>query len=114
MSKQKKTAKKVIDEQFINQSENKKENNAPVQKVDLSTYAKSAPFSFDKVNYKLLLLGIGINVLGYVLMIGGATDDPTKFDGDALFSARRITLAPILIVLGFGAIFYSIFKKRSS
>ncbi|TXI86521.1 MAG: DUF3098 domain-containing protein [Crocinitomicaceae bacterium] len=71
-------------------------------------------FAFGKENYKFLLIGLVINVIGFVLMIGGGSDDPTKFDSDALFSARRITIAPILIVLGYIVMIYAIMKKRKS
>jgi hypothetical protein len=72
---------------------------------------KKIQFAFQPENYKLLLVGLAINILGFILMIGGATDDPTKFDGEALFSSVRITIAPILIVLGYIVIMYSIMKK---
>lgn len=69
-------------------------------------------FAFKKENYKYLYIGLAINVLGFVLMIGGGSDDPTKFDGDALFSTTRITVAPILIVLGYIIMIYAIMKKN--
>lgn len=75
---------------------------------------KKVQFAFQPENYKLLLIGLAINILGYILMIGGATEDPTKFDGDALFSTMRITISPILIVLGYLVIMYSIMKKPKS
>jgi hypothetical protein len=74
-------------------------------------------FGFNKENYKWLYLGIGINVLGFLLMIGGGADSPGEFDGDALFSHTRITVAPILILIGYGVILFSIMKpnkKKSS
>jgi len=76
----------------------------------LQEYAKSAPFSFNKANYKLLLIGLAVNILGYILMIGGANEDPNVFDGE-MFSTTRITIAPMFIVAGFGIIIYSIMKK---
>ena len=76
----------------------------------LKEFSTNAPFSFNKKNYKLMLIGLGINVLGYFLMIGGANEDPTVFDGE-MFSTMRITIAPMLIVAGFGIIIYSIMKK---
>jgi len=74
-------------------------------------------FGFNKENYKWLYIGIGINVLGFLLMIGGGADSPGEFDGDALFSHTRITVAPILILIGYGVILFSIMKpnkKKSS
>lgn len=80
----------------------------------LQEYSKNAPFSFSSKNYKLLLIGLTINILGFILMIGGATEDPNKFSSDELFSTTRITIAPMLIVLGYIVIMYSIMKKPKS
>ncbi len=68
-------------------------------------------FAFRPENYKLLLIGLAINVLGFILMIGGGTDDPTKFDANELFSSTRITIAPMLIVAGYVVIVYAIMRK---
>ena len=68
-------------------------------------------FGFSEKNYKLLLAGLGINVLGFLLMIGGGTDDPNKFDASELFSNVRITIAPALIVIGYIVIIFAIMKK---
>ena len=68
-------------------------------------------FGFQSENYKILLIGLAINVVGFLLMIGGGSDDPNKFDGEALFSTVRITIAPILILVGYGVILFSIMKK---
>jgi hypothetical protein len=73
---------------------------------------KKSQFGFQPENYKLLLIGLAINVLGFLLMIGGAAEDPNAFDASELFSARRITIAPMLIVAGYIVIIYSILKKK--
>lgn len=73
---------------------------------------KKSQFGFQPENYKLLLIGLAINVLGFLLMIGGAAEDPNTFDASELFSARRITLAPMLIVAGYIVIIYAILKKK--
>jgi hypothetical protein len=65
---------------------------------------------FDKVNYKFLLLAIGVIALGFILMSGGGSDNPKVFSED-VFSFRRIRLAPTLVLIGFGIAIYSIFKK---
>ena len=67
-------------------------------------------FLFEKVNYKFLLIGIGVIVLGFILMSGGGSDDPKVFSED-VFSFRRIRLAPTVVLIGFGITIYSIFKK---
>ncbi len=71
-------------------------------------------FGFQPENYKILLIGLAINVLGFILMIGGAATEANDFDSNELFSARRITIAPILIVLGYLVILYAIMKRKST
>ncbi len=67
-------------------------------------------FLFDKVNYKILLIGIGVIILGFILMSGGGSDDPKVFS-DAIFDFRRIRLAPTVVLIGFGVTIYSILKN---
>lgn len=71
-------------------------------------------FGFETKNYRILIAGLVVNVLGFILMIGGGSDDPNSFDADALFSPVRITLAPFLILLGYVIIFFAIMRKPSS
>lgn len=66
---------------------------------------------FTATNYKLLLIGLCILVVGYILMAGGGNGDPNTFNADELFSARRITVAPIVVLLGYGFVAYAILKK---
>jgi hypothetical protein len=70
-------------------------------------------FAFQKENYKWLIIGLVINIIGFMLMIGGGSDDPTKFNADELFSPVRLTLSPILIIAGYIIIIYAIMKKPS-
>jgi hypothetical protein len=70
-------------------------------------------FVFDKENYKFMLIGIGIIILGFILMSGGGSDDPNVFN-EEIFSTRRITIAPILVLIGFGVEIYAIMKKPQS
>ncbi len=69
-------------------------------------------FLFEKANYKFLLIGIGVIVLGFILMSGGGSEDPKVFN-EAIFNFRRIRLAPTLVLTGFGIIIYSIFKNNT-
>jgi hypothetical protein len=68
-------------------------------------------FLFESLNYKILLVGLAVIALGFILMSGGGSDDPKVFHEDALFSFRRIRLAPTLVLIGFGITIYSIFKN---
>lgn len=67
-------------------------------------------FAIPKENYIYILAGVLVLVLGFILMTGGASDDPNKFSPE-IFSTRRLTVAPIVLLIGFGIIFYAIMKK---
>jgi hypothetical protein len=71
-------------------------------------------FALSKENYILLLIGFGIIVLGFILMIGGKSEDPTIFNEEEIFSFRRITLAPIVVLIGFIFEIWAIMKKPKS
>ena len=63
-----------------------------------------------KENVKFILVGLGVIVLGFICMIGGGSDDPQVFN-PAIFSTMRITVAPILIIIGFAIEFYAVMRK---
>ena len=67
-------------------------------------------FALPKKNFVLILIGLGIMVLGYILLSGGGSDDPNVFNYD-MFSFRRLVLAPVVILAGFGFEIYAIMKK---
>ena len=67
-------------------------------------------FLFEKVNYKILLIGIAVIAIGFILMSGGGSDNPNVFNED-IFSPRRIKLAPTVVLIGFGIAIYSILKN---
>ncbi len=64
-------------------------------------------FAFTKKNYIFMLIGIGLLILGFVLMSGGGTSDPNEFN-EEIFSARRITIAPMVVIAGYVVIGYAI------
>jgi hypothetical protein len=68
---------------------------------------------FTRENYLLMLVGLGIVGIGYLLMSGGGSGDPNVFNED-IFSARRITVAPIVLLLGYVFIIYAILKRPRS
>jgi len=89
-------------------------------KIKKSTQGKSVPvkkeeknkdFAMPKQSYKFLAIGCAIIVLGFLLMIGGGSDDPTVFDASKMFSFRRITLAPIIVIAGFIFVGYAIMRN---
>jgi len=63
--------------------------------------------TFTRKNFYILLAGILLICLGYLLMIGGKSDDPNFFNPE-IFSFRRITLAPIVCLIGFVTIIVAI------
>ncbi len=67
-------------------------------------------FAFGRENYILLLIGIAFIIIGFLLMIGGGSDDPKVFNPE-IFSFRRITLAPILVMTGFIIEIFAIMKN---
>ncbi|MCC7231326.1 MAG: DUF3098 domain-containing protein [Bacteroidia bacterium] len=67
-------------------------------------------FPFGRENYILMLAGIVIIFIGFALMTGGGSADPTIWD-PSIFSVRRITIAPILVIAGFIIEVLAILKK---
>ncbi len=63
--------------------------------------------TFTKNNYYILIGGILLIFLGYTLMIGGGSDDPNVFNPE-IFNFQRITLAPIVCLIGFAGIIAAI------
>lgn len=76
----------------------------------MSEKRPSKEFAFSRQNYILLLIGLLIIVVGFFLMSGGGSADPTAFS-EEIFSTRRITIAPIVVLLGYGFVMYAIMKK---
>lgn len=73
----------------------------------------NGPLLFDKTNYILMLTGVLLIVAGFILMSGGGSADPNVFDANEVYSARRITIAPILILSGFIVEIVAVLKKPS-
>lgn len=86
---------------MMNREEKNKQN---VEQED----NKTMPFGRD--NYLWVIIGLAFLLIGFLLMIGGGSDNPDVFN-DAIFNFRRLTLAPILVLIGFGIQIYAIMKK---
>ena len=67
--------------------------------------------AFGKENYRLFILALIVVIIGYLLMVGGGSEDPTIFNKEEIFSFRRITLAPLVVLLGLGIGIYAILKN---
>ena len=70
-------------------------------------------FVFTKENYILMIIGLAIIFVGYLLMVGGGSDDPTKFNPE-IFNTQRLTVSPIVIIIGFVVEIFAIMKKPKS
>ncbi len=88
----------------------KKEVKKPVMGNENTTTSKYSGFAFGKENYKLLFIGLAFIVVGFLLMIGGGSDDPNIFS-DKIFDFRRLTLAPVLVLTGYIIEIFAIMKK---
>lgn len=76
----------------------------------MSDQKKMAPL-FARENLIWMLIGAVIIALGFILLGGGKSTDPNVFDTKEVYGTVRITVAPILIILGFLVEIYAIFKK---
>ncbi len=70
-------------------------------------------FLFERGNYVLMLAGLALIVLGFLLMSGGGSEDPNVYNPE-LFSARRIVVAPLFIVMGFALEVWAIMRKSKA
>ena len=75
-----------------------------------TTSGKKIDFPIPVSSYKMILIGFGIIILGFILMMGGGSDNPAEFNYD-IFSFSRISLAPIVVLIGFGFVFWAIMRK---
>jgi uncharacterized membrane protein len=66
---------------------------------------------FEKENYMWMIIGAVVVALGMLLMAGGKNQDANQFDYNLVYSKTRITVAPILILLGLMVEIYAIFKR---
>jgi membrane-bound ClpP family serine protease len=70
-------------------------------------------FALGKENLKLMVIGLVIIVIGFLLMTGGKSNDPSVFNPE-IFNFQRITLAPMVVLFGFMFEIYAIMKKTKS
>ncbi len=102
------TAKKVVTTQ-------KKKSITPTA----SRNAKSAAAAnlsneellFGKQNYILMAASLGVIAIGFLLMAGGSMPSPDVWDESIIYSFRRITLAPFVVLVGLVLMIVAIFKK---
>ena len=77
---------------------------------DFKKGSNDVDFAIGNESFKYIAIGVGILIIGFLLMLGGKTDDLNVFNPE-IFSFRRITLAPIIVVGGFAFIGWAIMRK---
>jgi hypothetical protein len=65
---------------------------------------------FEKDNMLWMIIGAVVIIIGFFLMAGGKSEDPNVFNADEVYSTRRITIAPIVILIGLAIEIYAIFR----
>ena len=78
--------------------------------MNFITKTLNMDFAFSKKNYILLIIGLAFMASGLILMVGGGSDDPTKFS-DEIFNTTRLTIAPILLAAGFVIEIFAVIHK---
>jgi hypothetical protein len=64
-------------------------------------------FLFSKRNYMIMILGVAVILVGFMLMMGGGSDDPNVFN-EEIYNFRRIRLAPTIVLIGLAIEIYAI------
>ncbi len=86
-----------------------KQKNADKKAQQLKEREEQMPLG--RRNYVWMLIGLALLLAGFLLMAGGGSDDPTVFN-EKMFSFRRVTLAPIVVIAGFVVEVYAIMSRR--
>ena len=92
-------------------SKSSKEKMAPKSTSRPSGSPSQASFLMGKRNFLFMGIGLVFLLLGFILMLGGGMPDPDTWDESLIYSHRRITLAPLMILIGLGIQIYAIFTK---
>ncbi|MFZ5940458.1 MAG: DUF3098 domain-containing protein [Bacteroidota bacterium] len=79
--------------------------------MNKNSLTEKEDFALGKENYRLLIIGFAVIILGFILMIGGKAPDPSQFNENEIFSFRRVTLAPMIVLAGFIFEIWAIMKK---
>lgn len=82
-----------------------------VKKPFLTFESQNKELLYDKTNYAIMGVAMLLIIVGFAFMAGGASKDPNVFDANAIYSFKRITLAPFLVILGFSVGIVAVLKK---
>lgn len=70
-------------------------------------------YTFKKRNYQIMILGVFVMAAGFILMSGGGAEDPNEFSYE-IFNLQRLTIAPILILIGLIAQVFAILYRSKN
>ena len=70
-------------------------------------------FAFGKENFILIAVAVAVITICFMLMSGGGSADATSFNPE-IFSTRRIVVAPVVTMIGFGLMIVGILKNSKS
>jgi len=83
----------------------------PLDKAKVRIQRQDVEFVFGRQTLIWVGAGILLMLIGMILMAGGSMPSPDVWDDSIIYSFRRITLAPIVILAGLGVVTYAILKK---
>ncbi len=87
---------------------------APVRRERTPSIFRNQEMIYTRRNYQIMLGGLALITIGMLLMLGGKMPSTDVWDPNIIYSFRRITLAPMFILSGFGVILYGIFYEDKS
>ena len=76
------------------------------------TQSEGEELLYGRTNYILMAVGVGLMLLGYLLMTGGAQPNAETWDPNIIYNFRRVTLGPFLVLAGIGIEIFAIFKRK--
>lgn len=74
---------------------------------------KEKELLFSKTNYTIIGIGLVLVIVGFFLMSGGH-NEPDEWNAEVIYSFRRITIAPLVILGGLGVVIFAIFKSSDN
>jgi len=77
------------------------------------TKSEGEELLYGRTNYILMAAGVGLMLLGYLLMTGGAQPNAETWDPNIIYNFRRVTLGPFLVLVGIGIEIFAIFKQKN-
>lgn len=113
-NKRRATKTETSSEKPVEYHEKKEIEETPVTRRRTSLREGERELIFGKRNYIVLGIGLALVLVGFLLMSGGAMPDPDTWDDNIIYSTRRITIAPLVVLIGLAVVVFSIFRSSGS